>query len=384
MHGYYIYYRDIYSPTAKLTGIDRKVIAQIKTLNEAGFACEYLLCRQPESTAGKVASCLPFLSDGIAYPNPDTLSHPDFLYIRRPRFMSRQFLAFLTRFRARFPHATLLYEVPTYPYDAEYETPTLYPALRKDRRWRRELAPLVDRVVEPLGVPEVFGIPALHFTNGIDLQLVTQRRPAPYTGVPEALCAAQFCEWHGIDRLLAGMRNYRAAHGTGGIRLHLIGEGPSNPKLIALTKRYHLEDDVTFHGFLTQREMDPLYDRCNLGIESLGIHRRDNKVSTSLKSKEYLAKGIPFICSGPLDVFPHELPDYCLSVPADDSPVDIAAVRGFVDALYARETPQDVSNRIRAFAEGHIGWDKGLKSVLTYLGEVRAARSGSTSARAHA
>ena len=70
----------------------------------------------------------------------------------------------------------------------------------------------------------------------------------------------------------------------------------------------------------------PLYDRCHFAIASLGLHRIGIDVASTLKTREYLAKGMPFVYSGEVDVFRDEPAHFCMAVPADETPVDVAAL----------------------------------------------------------
>ena len=115
--------------------------------------------------------------------------------------------------------------------------------------------------------------------------------------------------------------------------------------------------------------MDEVYDKCQFAIECLGCHRKGIDRSSSLKSREYLAKGMPFVYSGEIDVFLEDPVDFCLKVPADESPVDIEELVAFADGLYERESEEALIGRIRKYAEGHVGMNVAMKSVIDYVKE---------------
>lgn len=365
MHGYYLFYKDIEAEAGRSFGIGKKVAAQIRVLNEQGCGCDFLFCPQPETTASMVASCLPGLSDGIQWPDPASLADADYLYIRRPRFASKDLIAFLQGFRQVRPDALVIYEVPTFPYDGEMEAPKLRPALAKDRKWRERLKDYVNYVADLSGAGEIFGIPTIRITNGVDLDQVSVRTPRPEGDVIEMVQIAFFEPWHGTDRLLEGLAAYRDQGGERKLHLHLIGGGSQLGHLRAMAKQLGLEDVVTFHGPLGSEDLKEYYDRCSIAFESLGRHRNGNMgTSYSIKSREYLGVGIPFVYSMPVDLFLDNPVDFCLQIPQDDSPIDIQAVLDFHDRLYQNRTAEEVARQMRAYAEEHASMQSAFKNVV--------------------
>ena len=64
-----------------------------------------------------------------------------------------------------------------------------------------------------------------------------------------------------------------------------------------------------------------LFDRCDMGIGSLGRHRSGIQHIKTLKNREYAARGIPFIYSETDTDFENR--PYILKVPANEAPVNI-------------------------------------------------------------
>lgn len=119
---------------------------------------------------------------------------------------------------------------------------------------------------------------------------------------------------------------------------------------------------------LNMDDMDKIYCECTMAFASLGLHRIDSGlVASTLKTREYLAKGIPFIYSGEVDVFQKNPVDFCFRVPADESPIDIQSVIDFHDRLYAGESEEHLISRIRSFAEEHVSWKVTMRPVIDYI-----------------
>lgn len=167
--------------------------------------------------------------------------------------------------------------------------------------------------------------------------------------------------------MIKGLEAYYEQGGDRAIRLHLAGGGESLPGLRRLTEKCHLNDRVEFCGPLDSKELSCLYDKCTFAIASLGMHRIGIEVASTLKTREYLAKGMPFLYAGEVDVFQRAPLDLCLRAPADDSPIDIKGLIGFHDALYCTRSEQEVIDSIRHYAEMQIGIDAAMRDVIMYI-----------------
>ena len=252
------------------------------------------------------------------------------MYIRKPTPISHDFIEFLRKVRLKNLHCKILMELPTYPYDKEFiHYWHRFPLLLQDRRWRKKLPLYLDRIVTLESSEKIFGVEALSISNGIDLSAYREKKQND-TDSFNIGCVAQLEFWHGIDRLICGMAEYQK-------------EG--------------------------KQLYEQLYDRCDIAIEGLGIHRKDKKlVSSSLKSREYLAVGIPFVTSG-CDIAKDEAADFCFRASPDETPTNIKALMAFYDNLMQKETKAQLTKRIREYAQNKVSWEKSMESVIRWLTE---------------
>lgn len=351
-------------------GVAVKVDAQIKAFCHAGINAMIVSVGTPKDTLSKLKKRLPFCRDVIAWEDVSVkASSCDYMYIRRPQTVTKEFLQALRLWRRSNPNMKVIYEVPTYPYDAEDKTLKKWPLHIKDLWHRRKLKLYVDRMVNLAGYDVVLGAPSLHVMNGIDLDGLRKRSPSLSEGVLEVLCVASFANWHGVDRLIQGLGEYGRSDSDRKVLVHLVGDGDPHTmrQLRAMVKELGLEEDVVFHGLCDRKAMDSVFDRCTLAVEVLGGHRKGDMPSSSLKSREYLGKGIPFIYSGKVDVLEKEPADFCLQVPADDSPVKIEEIIAFHDDLYGREPEEHLIERIRRYAEENVSIGIAMKEVVDYI-----------------
>lgn len=96
-----------------------------------------------------------------------------------------------------------------------------------------------------------------------------------------------------------------------------------------------------------------------MGVASLARHRNGIESLKSLKNREYAARGIPFVYSerdSDFDGMP-----YVLKAPADDTPLDITALLGWLDT--ADRTPA----HIRTTIEGRLSWERQMQKVMTEM-----------------
>ncbi|MBQ4280075.1 MAG: glycosyltransferase [Rikenellaceae bacterium] len=255
-------------------------------------------------------------------------------------------------------------EVPTYPYDPEFaQSP--WPRklkLRIDRLFRRRMARYIDRIVTFTDEPEIFGRPTIRISNGIDFGHIPVKPHRNDTSHELNLIGvADLHFWHGFDRVIEGMAAYEATPHDRKVRFHIVGAGveAERNRLRELATRYGLTDRVVLYGNRAGTGLDELFDRCDMGIASLGRHRNGITKIKTLKNREYAARGIPFVYSETDDDF--DAMPYVLKAPADESPLDIAALVRFYDS--ADTDPA----RIRASVEGWLSWEVQMRKVLDEL-----------------
>ena len=104
--------------------------------------------------------------------------------------------------------------------------------------------------------------------------------------------------------------------------------------------------------------------RCDIGVGGLGLHRKGQYRSMTLKLREYMARGLPFVYAVDDPSLPED-PAFCLRLPNDESPIDLAELAAFARRAQAdEETPA----RMRAYAESHMSWQGVLAQVLERVG----------------
>ena len=193
----------------------------------------------------------------------------------------------------------LYIEIPTYPYDKEYSGRLNDFRLRIDDFYAKQLKRYTDKIVSFYQIPgdSFYGVPVQVVPNGFDFSEISIVNAKDTSEDIHVAAVSSMRLWHGYERFIEGLHEYYSQGGTRNVYLYLVGNGREKQKYEALTQKYVLQKHVIFCGPLHGEALDALLEKCNLGVDSLGRHRTGISVLSSLKSREYGAKGIPIINS---------------------------------------------------------------------------------------
>ena len=250
-------------------------------------------------------------------------------------------------------------EIPTYPYDSEYQAQGITNQILQDRMFRKSLAANLDAIVTFSDYAEIFGQKTIRISNGIDFDSVKMKSTVNDTSKELNLIGvAEIHKWHGFDRLVKGLAAYYATPQDYIVRFHIVGyffsaEGEQEFK--RMIAENNMEEYVVLYGKRHGEELDDIFDKCDFGIGSLGRHRVGIQRIKTLKNREYAARGIPFVYSETDSDFDNR--PYVLKVPADESPVDIQGIISF----YRQQnlSAQDIRRSI-----ADLSWQNQMRLVL--------------------
>lgn len=233
-------------------------------------------------------------------------------------------------------------EIPTYPYDNEYDGATKKEKLELfvDKLFRKQLAKQTDRIITFTDKKEIFGQKAFCISNGIDFDSIPLKcKKNKAINKINFIGVAEIQYWHGFDRFIHGIGEYYKDGGTYDIRFHIVG-GITDREMYGsqfatgfkdLTDRYSINDKIIYHGQLFGKELDKVFNECDFAIGSLARHRSNIYNIKTLKNREYAARGIPFIYSEIDDDFENK--PYIIKAIADESAIDIKKVIEFYNGL---------------------------------------------------
>lgn len=375
MRGYYLYVA--YNDMSK--GVEKKIREQCACMKENDIDCEPLPIKCKQAFLYKLTKRLPFGKDDLVWPCVEIFKEVDFIYIRQV-IKTIDFRMFLKKIKKINPSIQIYMEIPTYPYDDSIKSAGMgnYPLLLREDYGRKHLVGLIDAFFVIGLAPEMlWGIPVVHIKNGIMTRNTRLRMPQENDGIIKVLCLASFQAYHGIDLFVEGMQKYYANKGDREIHLYLAGEGEGlDPvrKLVNENQTY-LADRIHFCGVQNVDGMQKLMDLCDMGIVSLGYSRIGLKYNTTLKSKEYLAAGLPIISDSVIDVLDDiDLP-YILYIKSKEEPVDMNHIIDFYNKLYDGCSMQEkrmMASEIREKVMGLIDLKTTMLPIIEQLKKEKA------------
>lgn len=356
-------------------GVDKKILAQLKSFNAAGLNCtlRYLEsgleeCSHFKKLANKIMYRMPYSNILPVWSYKSFFDNIDYLYFRRPNCFTVHTLKTLNDIKNNNPAIKIILEIPTYPYDQELlrELKHLHLYVR-DRVNRFKLKGLVDRIVTLSDDPFIFGLPTIKITNGIDLDLVSPKKAKSDDDVINICAVAKLMFWHGYERLITGLAEYYQSGGKRKIIFNIVGDGVERATYERLIDKYRLNNAIILHGVKTGSSLEQIYDAADLAVSSLAMHRKGLFFTADLKSREYLAKGLPVISGSDIDVIKEKNDfKYFYKVEANEKPIDINNLVDFYDNIYI-EDKEEVIRKIREFAEETCAIEKTMQPVIDYI-----------------
>lgn len=208
---------------------------------------------------------------------------------------------------------------------------------------------------------EMYGVPCYSMNMGVDVPNIV---PHNYSGVKNELnliSVANENSYHAYDRVISSLHEYIKRNGQVSVKVHLVGTISDESK--KLIEKYELNDYVVLYGKKSGKELDCIYDSCNVGLGPFGQHRVGGKKDTGLKTKEYFAKGLPYVYSGEEPTVPDGYP-YIMQFPSDESPIDFDAVWTFYQS-YVND--DNVIEKMRQFAMDNYSWNTIMRDILLHI-----------------
>ncbi len=355
------------------SGVMKKIQAQTKFF--ASFSSiEYLPVELKKRTlVVKIQSRLPFF--GMGYDYEDLLkkiNDPDYVYIR-PTYVDNEYINFLKKLKNKYPKIKIIVELYTYPYDKDFfHSFDTIPLYIKDVINRKKSKKCIDRFATLTNDEFIFHVKTLRIENGVDLDLI----PCNYEksiepGVIRLISVAVMQGYHGFERLIEGLNNYYLNDGNRNIIYTVVGDSNDGTLdyLKNLSTKYNLNEHIIFVGKKTGNDLHNLVNKSDIGVCSLGLYKLGINSASPLKSREYLAYGMPMISGCNISLFEKYNFRYCLYFANDSSPIDVDKIIAFYDEIYLNNNNSNfkLTKEIRKFAEEHIGMEVAMKEVKNYL-----------------
>ena len=288
----------------------------------------------------------------------------DNIYIRYP-LADPLLLFLLKKIRMINNNVKICIEIATYPYTKSHDGDLKSYLIRKvDSLYSKKLHKFVNRIITFSKDKSIFGIPTINTINGINFSRVKLTESLYDYQKLDLISVSMLYVCHGYDRIIEGLRIYYSVEQKVKVYFHIVGEGPEYNRYRDLINRYSLEKYVFLHGFLSGDNLDNLYGLSHIAVNSLAIHRIGLENESTLKAKEYAAKGLPIISSSFIDSFSSQDNfKYVFKVDGTDSPIDIYKLIIFYNNVYKQP---NLHNEIRERSSQVCDMSVALKPVSSF------------------
>lgn len=297
--------------------------------------------------------------------------NPKIIYVRHSptRFFLMQFYKLI---KENCRKTEMIIEFPTIPYDDEMRAnenapDTVESIIAIDRFYRQQLKSFFNISVNFNGLKNVFGLKSIPIKNGIFLEYIPIKSSKINNKKEISLIGlAILHNWHGYERVLNGIYEYYNKHYKEYkylIKLNIVGIGPSRYKLEEICNSYKINDYVSFLGLLDGKDLDYTFENSDIALGSLGFYKNGYKMGSPLKTKEYCARGIPFII-GYDDLSFNEDVEYIMKVDNNDSNIDMRQVIKFYEAS---KKINNLTSIMRKYAEENLTWEKSFENLFKEL-----------------
>lgn len=349
-------------------GIIKKIKTQISTFEKHGYKIDFW---NPYSgrkhSIRRFTRRLPFYFLNTWKFDERKINDYDFIYIRKAWFMDGDLINFLRKVKNISPSMKVLLEIPTYPYDQEGKKMNMLPLIWKDKYWRNKLKYYVDKIVTYSNDESIFGVETICISNAIDINSINLRKvKIKNENVISLIAVSSLYYWHGYDRVIKGLGKYYQSKGNEDplVYFHIVGDGNETDYYKKLIKEMNLSNYVIMHGNLSGQLLDEVYDNSDIGLDSMGRHRSGVNFNSSLKSKEYCAKGLPIVSGVCTELDNATDFMYYMRVPADDSEINIYHI---IDFYKKMKVTGSVNTEIREYASKYFDYYIAMNPIIKYV-----------------
>lgn len=205
-----------------------------------------------------------------------------------------------------------------------------------------------------------FQKPYTVIANGIDTSLIQHVRKKGLSKTPKAVFVGTPNQrWHGLDKLS------KLFFACPEIHFYLIG--PSKEMLLQEGLDINQVSNVTCFGYLPQNETEIKIAECDVGISTLALHRKYMSEASPLKSRQYLAQGLPIIAGyNDSDFSTLSLP-FVLNIGNYENNVDehLEKIKKFI-----HDSQHIDPDLIRQYAKTNLDRDAKEKTRLNYFRKI--------------
>ncbi len=211
-------------------------------------------------------------------------------------------------------------------------------------------------------------ISGILITNGIDVKKYKIKEVPKYDGKNiNMIFVGNIRYWHGIERILEGIEKY---NGKTNIIFNICGNINQEDYLKDIIKKMKKKDSIKMLGYETRENLNKYFDESHIAIGSLGCYKKNIEYASTLKNREYFARGIPIVFSEiDEDISIPENKNFYYKVSNDDGFVNMEKIIDFASGIY-KNNPQNITKNIRKFAEENLDYGKKIEKLRDFINGI--------------
>jgi hypothetical protein len=175
--------------------------------------------------------------------------------------------------------------------------------------------------------------------------------------------ASTNAEFNGLERFIQCIETYSGPYQ---LFFHILGNNLVYEKSLITDS-----NKIILHSRMQLDVLDEFMDKMHIGVSTLGLYRKNLNETTTIKTREYFARGLPFIYAykdTDMELYP-EMKAFALQFSNDDSAIDINEVIRFALAQYEN---LDHGKQMRQLAEAHLSYKIKMAKILEHLANNRS------------
>ncbi len=160
--------------------------------------------------------------------------------------------------------------------------------------------------------------------------------------------------WNGIDRIINAIKNYKGKYN---IQLFIVGH--------KLNDEIPQANFIHHFGYLTDDALNDIFNKCHLGIGTLALYRKNLHEASPLKTREYYARGLPFIYAySDTDIDEYSaLKPFALCLENSDRALPMNEIIEFC----IENNHQNVANEMHNLASQYLSIEKKMQRIIKFL-----------------
>lgn len=204
-------------------------------------------------------------------------------------------------------------------------------------------------------------IPSATISNGVNVddEWLTGFRPFDGRRLDLIFVAAEFRPWHGLDRLVTSLGQYR---GQVMITVRLVGE-VCGADLNRIRRLSTPRTQIQIVRTCAPDELRTLFGSANLAVSSLALDRNGLLEGCVLKTRQYMAKGIPFMYGYTDCDLDSDFP-FALKVDTRRGAFDLEPIIDFAAKV---SSMHDVPEQMRQYARERMSWKCKIRQLYDFV-----------------